>query len=691
MKYQSIFQEANENAMERYELVIERLENILEENSVPEEYQAYFEETAEYLLYLNSLAELKMEGTFYDADMEEWKYRNEMLHGAVKPELYDTCYGNPTYAVEQFGTEAGQLLSFLYAELQSGIGYVYEERYFAFVMLCELFVQVYNCFETEGEPDVKEAKEIIYWFFHDYSEIFATWQVEEMINPDYDFCTDIVMNADLDDLSYLYHYGLPVTDNELKLAAYMNSMSQEEIQAMADTYTEGYRIGFVMTGKDLSKKETVQIHYYLGFERMIRAAIQNFEKMGLKPTISKTIWSSFFGRGVKRGACSTSINKQFEFDHREDRAYYFNKMFVERRLEVLRTAFEQNKKLAALHAGPAVLEVFGEEPFAPLSKEEAIHYSDKQQQLNVYNASMSGQITNEYIKGEERSFTIIAYPVPAIGDKFEEIFAETVKINTLDYTTYQRIQQKLIDVLDQAEYVEIKGKGDNQTDLRVSIYPLTDLEKQTAFENCVADVNIPVGEVFTSPVLKGTTGTLHVTEVFLNELKYENLKVVFEDGMITSYNCSNFATEAENLKYIKDNVLMHHDTLPMGEFAIGTNTTAYRMGMDYQIMDKLPILIAEKCGPHFAVGDTCYSHAEDTSVYNPDGKEIMARDNEVSLLRKEDMSKAYYNCHTDITIPYHELDTITVFTREGGQIPVIADGRFVVPGTEELNIPLDEK
>ena len=39
-------------------------------------------------------------------------------------------------------------------------------------------------------------------------------------------------------------------------------------------------------------------------------------------------------------------------------------------------------------------------------------------------------------------------------------------------------------------------------------------------------------------------------------------------------------------------------------------------------------MIAEKMGPHFAVGDTCYSWAEDTPVYNPDGKEIIARDNE---------------------------------------------------------------
>ena len=58
------------------------------------------------------------------------------------------------------------------------------------------------------------------------------------------------------------------------------------------------------------------------------------------------------------------------------------------------------------------------------------------------------------------------------------------------------------------------------------LYTATDLkkpEKETIFENCVADVNIPVGEVFTSPRLAGTNGVLHVSEVYLNELRYENL------------------------------------------------------------------------------------------------------------------------------------------------------------------------
>ena len=203
-------------------------------------------------------------------------------------------------------------------------------------------------------------------------------------------------------------------------------------------------------------------------------------------------------------------------------------------------------------------------------------------------------------------------------------------------------------------------------------------------------MNIPVGEVFTSPVLKGTTGKLFVSQVYLNELKYLNLEIDFEDGVIKDYTCTNFDKEEECKKYIKENVLMNHDTLPMGEFAIGTNTTAYRMARDFDIADKLPILIAEKTGPHFAVGDTCYSHEEDMVTYNPDGKQIVARENDFSKLRNEDMSKAYFNSHTDITIPYDELDKITVIRKDGTTEDIISDGRFVLAGIEELNRPLDE-
>ncbi|MBO5373776.1 MAG: aminopeptidase [Lachnospiraceae bacterium] len=689
MGYKEIFRESNEEVAERYELVIERIAEIRTENTVSEKYQDYFQKAAEFICLAHKVLEQEETGVLENRTLKACEETNQQLYQDILPSGYEKSYANPAVAIQLLGEEFGSLLCFLYSELRAMISYAFEGRKMHFTILCELFMEIYNCFEADNEPDKKEVKNIIYWFFHDYSEIFAEDKVRDMVDPEYDFFAKIIMESDLSDMRYLYRYGEYISESEIAVAKFLNQLSEEEIQSMADTMTEGFRIGFETTGKDLSKKETVCMEYPIGFERVVRAAIFNFEKLGLKVTVYRDPVSSF-GRtnGGKRGCYVKSVNKQYEFDHKADRSLYLDKAYVERRLEAMKAAFEKYKKQANHHAGPAVMEIFGEIPFEPVFKLEAPKYSPEQNELNVYQMSRLGQLTNTYIPGDERSFTIIAYPIPTIGEKFEEIFRETVKINTLDYMTYRNMQQKIIDVLDTADRVHITGKGANKTDLWVKIHPLTNPKKETAFENCVADVNIPVGEVFTSPVLSGTEGKLHVTQVYLNELKYLNLEIDFVDGKIAAYTCSNFATEEENQRFLYENLLHHHDTLPMGEFAIGTNTTAYRMARDYDIADKLPILIAEKTGPHFAVGDTCYSHAEDTKVYNPDGKEIVARDNEISILRKEDMEKAYFNCHTDITIPYDELDTIVAVEKDGTTRDIIRDGKFVVSGTEELNIPL---
>ena len=73
-----------------------------------------------------------------------------------------------------------------------------------------------------------------------------------------------------------------------------------------------------------------------------------------------------------------------------------------------------------------MIEIFGTKPFSPEQKEERVTYTDKQREIDVYERSEKSQLINHYIHGEERSFTIIAYPVPSIGEKYEEIFAETV-------------------------------------------------------------------------------------------------------------------------------------------------------------------------------------------------------------------------------------------------------------------------
>lgn len=674
MKYLDLIKENNEELMERYEVVTERVAELAVDAKDAGKYADYFEKTAQYLMLLNRIVNHALKDEIRGMEETQAAELNAQMFADVKGEAYETSYLNPAYAVAQFGAEAGQILSMLYMEIYKSRRTAVEGNVQEVCIYSELFVEMYGYF-CEEVVEMDWVKETVQSFMHDYTEVFEEDYVCRMVNPDYDYYEDIVMNADLSNTAYLYRYGRYVSENETGIAQFLNTFSDEEIQAMADTYTEGYRMGFEATQKDLSKKTIAEVRYPLGFERMVRAAVKNFEKLGLRSVLRP------FG---------TQPNKQLDYDHKEDRALWMNKAFVERDLEATRAAFEKYKTQAAGYAGPAVIEVFGETPFSPTTKAENVKLDEKQQKLMIYFRNEFSQLMNEYIKGEERSFTIIAYPIPEIGEKFQEIFAETVKLNTLDYILYRDMQQKIIDVLDQAEKVHILGANGNKTDLYVSIYPLENPEKETAFENCVADVNIPVGEVFTSPVLKGTTGKLHVSQVYLHEYNFLNLEIDFVDGMIDKYTCTNFENEEENKKYVQENILYRHETLPIGEFAIGTNTTAYKMAREYDIAAKLPILIAEKTGPHFAVGDTCYKYDEDNITYNPDGKAIVARDNEVSVLRKEDVSKAYYNCHTDITIPYDELGRITVIKKDGSTEDIIVDGRFVVPGTEELNKPLDE-
>lgn len=691
MEYKKLFEEENESVQERFSLACERIRAFLADSKIKPPYLDYFKRMAEFVELLSDWKHQVDTEDIWKQDMQSIQAYNHLLYEDILPESYATSYANPAYAVQQLGEDYGQLLSFVYTELRGGIVYVVENRLFDLTIHVELLVEILCLFE-EGVPEAKEIREIIYYFVSDYADRTVDYRTREILDPELSFATDIIMKSDPDDLRYLFRYGEYITENEIKLAHFLNSMPQEEIDAMAYTYTHGYEEGFRIAGIDLTKKKkTVNIRYSIGQERMIRAAIGQFQQMGLTPVIYRAPVARINRRlALRPGYTATAANKQYDYDHRMDEALFLDKAFVERKVSVLHNAYEKRKQLAKEYAGPAVIEVFGEKPFEPVNKKEALVLSDKQQKLSVAMTTESSQIVNEYIPQSDYSFTIIAYPLPEIGDNFEEIFQAIVRVNTLDNDAYKQVQQIIIDELDRAVCVRVLGANENKTNMTVMMHERQNPDKETNFENCTADVNIPVGEVFTSPKLTGTHGVLNVSEVYLNDLNYKNILLTFEDGKITDYTCDNFESEEENRAYIKENVLYNRETLPIGEFAIGTNTTAYVMANAYDIVYKLPILIVEKMGPHFAVGDTCYSHSEEVRLYNPDGKEIVAKDNECSLLRDSDINAAYFNCHTDITIPYDEIQEIVSVHEDGTEVAIIRDGRFVLPGCDMLNEPFKE-
>ena len=617
---------------------------------------------------------------------------NRVLYDDIRGDAYESSFTNPEHCAEvfadHFGEQISRYLNWIAAGIRDVITASYEKDDWTLVIWLEFFLELNGILKEEIDGDEESLsgalKNLIYYFIHDYDEERIARNIRDLVEPKEEgLIHRLVMERDHKDISYLYEYGEPIGENEIQMATYLSAFEDEELEAMARTYTEGYRKGFEAAGIDLSQKETVEIRYPIGMEAMVKKAVEQFAEMGLRPAFRRKTNTQAIG------VVSTPPNRQYLHDHRFDDAVYINNALTSERLKLARSAFETLRDEAYVYAGPAVIETFGEELFVPKKAAHAPKYTKEQEELSRNYRRDYMLLQDEFIPGDKRSFTIIAYPVPEIGANFRDIFHETVKLNTLDSELYRGIQQAIIDTLDEGEYVRVTGRGENRTDMKVMLHTLEDPARQTNFENCVADVNIPVGEVFTSPVLTGTEGTLHVSWVYLNGLRYEDLCFVFHDGKVTEYSCGNYENPNDGKAYIRENVLFHHETLPIGEFAIGTNTTAYRMGRRFGIEAKLPILIAEKTGPHFALGDTCYSLSEEVVVHNPDGKEIIAKDNECSILRKEDPSRAYFQCHTDITIPYDELGTISVFTKEGKETIIIRDGRFVLPGTEGLNKPLD--
>lgn len=538
-------------------------------------------------------------------------------------------------------------------------------KWLNFVDNCAIIID--KC--LNGDADVKDLQDYIVKSKIEGLKDACELRAYEMNNsPE---LTNIINNFDLNSPECLYATGKYVTENELKINKYFSKMPDEEINEMAKTVVNGFIRGYKSQNLDISKKSYVIVNYPLGFEKMAKMV--------------KNLLSEYNLRTVFKISNSTEPNRQLTYFHKNDTEIYINDLYVEKYLENMDAEFGRKADELQYYGGPLWIETFGEKPFDP--KPENLYKGTKDTKV-LLNKMQSGfvRIYNKHTKSEERSFTIISYPCPDIGEKFEEIFDETVKINNLDCDKWQKIQQYLIDTLDKGDYVHIIGANGNKTNLKVKLANLSNPETETLFENCVADVNIPVGEVFTSPQLSGTNGKLYVSKVYLNGLKYTDLEFDIVNGEITNYNCSVFKKEESNKEFIKENILKNFDSLPMGEFAIGTNTLAYVVARKYNIEDKLDILIAEKTGPHFAFGDTCFRQQEDIKTFNPDGKEIVAKENDYSRLRDEDPNKAYFGCHTDITIPFDEIKTIKVICKDGSEISIIEDGLFVLEGTTDLNL-----
>lgn len=640
------------------------------------EYYKFFNHISKFVLNLIELEEKIDEKYFKEKSFDELLIENNELYGELLFNNYEKSYANPKYSVSIFGNGFGQLMSAFYINFLNYINYCFKHKNYKIYEYNKLFIELYDYLKT-NEIKYEEIEDFILSI--ERKSIFRDKDIKlnEENNPKFRFYTDISADCNIADLRYLFRYGRLITENEIKTAQALLNYPQGKIEMFSKTIAKAFMHGFISQNKNRKSRSVVRLQYAIGQERIIKQLLRDFKDCGIDAHIFCVT--------------STSPNKQFEYDHRFDKALFIDSEYLKMVEDSYDKAAEKNREILNNIAGNAGIIQFGEKTFKPVNKEECLGLSKEQNKMLQNHNIIISQITDKYIVRDEISFCKVGLPCPEISKEYESVLKDIFEINLVESDEYEAIQQIIIDALDKGEYIHVKGRRDNLTDIKVKLHELKDPLKETNFLNCGADLNIPFGEVFTTPVLNGTNGLLHVKEVYLKGFKYENLLLKFEDGFIKEYDCSNYENREDGKKYIKESLIFPYDTLPMSEFAIGTNTFAYVVARKHNIVSKLPILLVEKMGPHFAIGDPCYAWAEENPVYNIlANKEVIARENEKTMKRKTNLKDAYTNIHTDITLPYDSIGFISVINKDGNAIEIMKDGRFVLQGTEKLNEPLSE-
>lgn len=387
---------------ERWELAADRILEIrdVRAKDVPEVFRDFFWKMADFICIMMELRREIQEAAPAKADMETLRRKNRSYYEDILPGQYAKSYANPAHASAGMGKPYGQYLSFLYMELRGLIVFAFEKRDWDFIAAMELYLQIYGEFTQEQLAKAESVRRILYWYISDYCQDMVEYRLREKMDPSCCFAKRIVMEADLTNPSYLYQYGEYVTEEEERTAADLAALSQEEIDARADSYIKTYLSGICNTERNVSKK-TVEIRYRLGWERLVRAVVVRFDQMGLQTVMPRrAVHAVFRGHYSGIGYYGAVPNRQCDHDHSGDAGLFLDEEYVQRRLRATQEIYEACKTEASKMAGFVVIGAVGDRAEEEASRKcaDAIRLHAKQQRLQARLCSGLLQIAGRYRK-----------------------------------------------------------------------------------------------------------------------------------------------------------------------------------------------------------------------------------------------------------------------------------------------------
>ena len=263
--------------MERFCLVRDRIMEIDDEASVPEPYRSWFAGQAGRLAMMSDIMERESGGEGVPSGMTAERYREE---------------NQAIYRTFPLGREVSSLrraLLSLENEITRAIPCAYEGRLYELTLVLELFVQIYGLFQGEEPPR-------------------ASWPEAALASHDFDYCPERTENRLRESLTaqegralrlaresteggrtFLYRYGVRVTEADEALADVIQGLSEPEAEEMARKYVQGFISASPLDGENAGggREEggTVALSYPIGAARIAGLSLPHFVKNGLTPLL----------------------------------------------------------------------------------------------------------------------------------------------------------------------------------------------------------------------------------------------------------------------------------------------------------------------------------------------------------------------------------------------------------------------
>ncbi|MDL2220574.1 aminopeptidase [Eubacteriales bacterium OttesenSCG-928-N14] len=197
------------------------------------------------------------------------------------------------------------------------------------------------------------------------------------------------------------------------------------------------------------------------------------------------------------------------------------------------------------------------------------------------------QPMDETMNRNHTRWVVVNYPTAIQAQKagmstqaFTDFFFD---VCTVDYAAMSAAMDPLVDLMNRTEQVRIVAKD---TDLSFSIAGMPAIK-------CDGKFNVPDGEVFTAPVKDSIQGVITFNTPSVQDgIRFENIKLVFEQGKVVQATSSN--TAATNRILDTDDGARY-----VGEFALGVNNAITRAMCDTLFDEKIGGSLHFACGASY--------------------------------------------------------------------------------------------